>query len=206
MGEAEDKPYLYPLGMPVTGKMGSYGCIYDVSEDGTWHHVYPYLWSEIAYIWTKAMFGNKYESLNTELQGVRSKLEHDLEKPGYTDESREAHIDFVVYHASDKDWARRLKNILLFAPDFGNGHPLFMKVREWITQPEPPAVEEVNKLEQLIAVFMSSCITGMSLCGRDETHPFEQYPTLEFDYLWHKAMLKQVQMTMDELRAKQEED
>jgi hypothetical protein len=200
--------YRYPVSMPVPGLMGSYGYVDDVSDHNdndkvtSYLHVLPNLWKAAGDIWERGMFGNKVPSLTEEIEAEREKYRNALAEYAQFKDSG-AYESLVELRMNDGgEWLRRLKNIVLFAPDFGKTNPIYTGVLDMIKQKKAPAQEEIEKLHDLIAAFMSSGITGVSLGGGTEGgYPFEQYPELKWDLLWHQAIVKEIKLLRTEIHS-----
>lgn len=196
MHKSERHPeYRYPVAMPVAGMMGSYGGVddgYKYEEGHVYLHVLPDLWEAAGSIWMEAMFGGKIPNLAAEIRAEREKYKRVLAEhaqfKGHPD-----YAAFIELRMNDGgDWLRRLKNIVLFAPEFGKTNPIYKGVMGMITDAKEPRKKDVDRLRELIAAFMSSCITGVDLGGGDRDHPFEQYPELKWDLMWHQAIVNTI--------------
>lgn len=200
VAKSEKHPeYQYPVGMPCAGEMGSYGKLddYTYEEGFTYLHVLPNLWVSAGTIWTAAMFdGKKPKSLYDEIEKERAEYRKTLRE--YEQFRGQESYDELIrslmkIRLNDRgEWMRRLKNVVLFAPDFGETNYLVNTTVGMITQEVTPDRPAVNSIQELVAAFMSSCITGVNLGGGGETYPFEQYPTLKWDLQWHQAIVKEI--------------
>lgn len=199
LGKSEKNDgYHYLASMPVEGVMGSYGQADDIEDfyiDGfLYQHVLPNLWKAAGEIWMKAMFRKGVPSLIDEIERQRE----DYAKSVKTYEKykgTEAYAAFLRLRMSDvpgSEWLRRIKDLVLFAPDFGETGEVMRFAKDLIMKGETLDKEGCEKLRDLIAGFMSTCITGTSMLNKDQTYPFEQYPDLKVDLLWHKAIVAEI--------------
>jgi hypothetical protein len=194
MHKSERHPqYRYPVAMPVAGTMGSYGEVDDgyVYEKGfEYLHILPDLWKAAGSIWEKAMFERKVPSFEAEIKAEREKYKRTLSQCAQF-KGNAAYESLVELRLNDGgDWLRRMSHIVLFAPDFGKTNPIYQGLMNMIKQAEEPKAAALRQLHEFIAAFMSSCITGVDLGGsEDNCHPFEQYPELKWDLMWHQAIV-----------------
>lgn len=201
LGKSDRHPeYRYLASMPVHRTMGSYGQADDIDDfyvDGfTYAHVLPNLWKAAGEIWTKAMF-------NTGRKGIPSlidEVEYHRRDHAHRVKEYEQFKGTAVYTSlleprfdgSHSEWLRRAKDLVLFAPDFGEPGEITCFIKDLITKGETLDKEGCEKLRDLIAGCMSTCITGTSMLSKDQTHPFEQYPDLKVDLLWHEAIVTEI--------------
>lgn len=195
MGKSERHPeYSYPLGFPIKGTMGSYGEADDVAdgfykENQRYLHILPEIWDAAGTIWTKAMFGKKTPDIANEILEAREDHKRTLAECAQFKDSTCYNALIELRIDSKGEWLRRLKNIVLFAPEFGADNPITLRVKQLITQAKVPSNAEMREIRDFIAVFMSNCITGVAPLGGDDNHPFEQYPELKWDLMWHQAIV-----------------
>lgn len=181
--------YHYPLNMPIPGVMGSYGRVEELeyTEGSRPLHILPELYQAAAVIWEGAMFGKKVPKIEDEINKFRKQYKIDFVK--YGNDGAFA-LGCVRDHGTH--WFRRLKDVVLFAPDFGESNHVMAHFNKLITQETDPEPEAFKELQTFISVFMSSCITGVELKTGKKAHPFDQYPDLKVDLLWHQAVIKAI--------------
>lgn len=208
MGKSErQSAYRFPTGMPVAGKMGSYGEVetgVSYVEGGRYLHVLPELWQAAGTIWEKAMFKGKVPDLMAEITEARARHQETLREYAHF-KGQEGYESLIELRLNERgEWFRRMAHVVLFAPDFGKTNALMAMVRTWTTRELPPTTEEVQALRTVIAAFMSTCITGTNLLGPDGTHPMEQYPDLACDLAWHTAIVTAIKNLRADRRKMQE--
>jgi len=198
-GESPKHPgYRYLASLPVDGTMGSYGQADDIEdfyvEGFTYQHVLPNLWKAAGEIWTKAMFRTGCKGAPSFIDEIqRNRQEYaELVKECMQYKGTEVHDALTRLRLERGEWLRRIKDLVLFAPDFGETGEVMCHVKKLVTEGDDVDREACEKMQDLIAGFMSTCITGTSMISNDQTHPFEQYPDLKVDLQWHKAIVAEI--------------